>query len=242
MPFTFVVTNVGTVTVDNVAIADPLIDPVICDVTVLAPGASATCAGDYVVTQVDVDAGEFTNTATASATDPFGESTDSTDSVTTQVAQSTGLVVEKSAFPEIVAAVGDTVNFSFVVTNNGTVTASLLSVTDPLVGAVTCDIATLVPGGTANCTADDPYVVTQADVDAGGFVNVATATGTAPDGSTIEGTGTETVDAPADPAIEIEKSTTTTELTSAGQIVPFTFAVTNAGNVTMSSILSLIHI
>jgi hypothetical protein len=43
---------------------------------------------------------------------------------------------------------------------------------------------TLLPGQTVECTA--PYTVVAADLDGKALVNTATATSTAPDGSTIE--------------------------------------------------------
>jgi len=54
------------VTLDNIAVDDPLIGTVTCPVTVLSPAAQTTCSGDYVVSQADVDAGVVNNTAVVS--------------------------------------------------------------------------------------------------------------------------------------------------------------------------------
>ena len=80
-----------------------------------------------------------------------------------------------------IADVGDTIQYTFVVTNSGTVTMTDVAVTDAKVGAVTCDDATLTPSESTDCAADAVYPVTQADVDAGVVHNTATPTGTGPE-------------------------------------------------------------
>ena len=56
------------------AVSDPKVGPVSCPSTTLAPGESVTCTATYTVTQADADAGEVVNTATATGTDPLGQS------------------------------------------------------------------------------------------------------------------------------------------------------------------------
>jgi hypothetical protein len=73
--------------------------------------------------------------------------------------------------------VGETVTYSFEVTNTGNVTLTTITVTDPLVsvsgGAITLGIG--ASNGT-NFTA--VYVITQGDLNAGQIDNQATAQGT----------------------------------------------------------------
>src|SRR5690606_11398942 len=76
--YTFTITNTGNVTLHDVAVADAL--PGLSTITygtwpggterVLAPGQQVTATATYTVTQDDVDAGEITNTATATGTSP----------------------------------------------------------------------------------------------------------------------------------------------------------------------------
>src|SRR5438093_11695323 len=49
---------------------------------------------------------------------------------------------------------------------------------------------------------------------------------------------TATLDIPItqSPAIHVTKASTTTSITAAGQVVPYTFTVTNAGNMTLTAI------
>ena len=72
-------------------------------------------------------------------------------------------------------SLGDTITYSFEVTNTGNVTLNGVTVTDPLPGlsALSGGSSTLAPGASTVFTAT--YVVTQADVDAGEILNTATA-------------------------------------------------------------------
>ncbi|MGX5691542.1 DUF7507 domain-containing protein, partial [Arcticibacter tournemirensis] len=76
----FVVTNTGNVTVNDVVITETeftgtgILSPLDCltDPAVLVPDAQLFCQATYVITQEDVDAASLSNTATASATTPLG--------------------------------------------------------------------------------------------------------------------------------------------------------------------------
>ncbi len=65
--------------------SDSLISYVDCPDSSLAPGTSETCTGSYTVTQVDVDNGSMTNTATASAKAPVGDGGHTVDSAPSSV-------------------------------------------------------------------------------------------------------------------------------------------------------------
>jgi hypothetical protein len=69
IPYNYLVTNTGTVTLTGVGVSDNL-NPVSCPSGTLATGAHETCTGSYSVTQTDVDNGSVTNTAMAIATGP----------------------------------------------------------------------------------------------------------------------------------------------------------------------------
>ena len=68
------------------------------------------------------------------------------------------------------AKVGDTITYTYEVTNTGNVDLASLAVSDPSLGAVTCPVPPspgLPPEASETCGANNPYTVTQADVNAG---------------------------------------------------------------------------
>ena len=56
--------------------------------------------------------------------------------------------------------------------------------------------------------------------------------------SVESGPDTDTLDIPVSqsPALQVVKSSTTTSITAAAQVVPYTFTVTNTGNVTLTGV------
>src|SRR5436190_577162 len=81
------------------------------------------------------------------------------------------------------------------------------------------------------CTAQ--HTVTQAEIDAGGsLTNIATADSdqTSPVQDTLS------IPIGQAPALVIDKSSTTTQVTAAGQVAPYSYLVSNNGNVTLTGI------
>jgi uncharacterized repeat protein (TIGR01451 family) len=251
--YTFVVANAGNVTIDNVAVTDAKVGAVTCSPTTLAPGAAVTCtAAPYVLTQADVDAGSVDNTATGSGTDPSGarvpSNPDSTSTPATQVGALS--LVKKAGTPVDVnndglTDAGDTIAYTFTVTNTGTVTIDNLAVSDPKVGTVTCSPTTLVPGASVTCVADSLYVVTAADEAAGAVRNTATAAGIDPRGNSVpsNASSTTTPVVAAAPKLMLDKQAATPVdvdgdgFVDAGDTIAYTFVVTNAGNVTIANVV-----
>jgi hypothetical protein len=89
-----------------------------------------------------------------------------------------------------VTGAGDTITYSFVVSNTGDLVLDPIAVSDTKIASVSCLATSLAVGASTTCSGD--YIITPADVSAGGVENVATATGTSinPDGST----GTDVTD------------------------------------------------
>ena len=120
--------------------------------------------------------------------------------------------------------------------NTGNVTLSSVHVTDPQPGlsAVSCPHATLAPAADETCTAT--YTTTQADVDAGGLTNTGTASGNAPNGNAVTDQDSLTVPAVQNPSIGITKTADVGDFSSPGATIGYDYAVTNTGNVTLTSV------
>ncbi|CAM5304142.1 beta strand repeat-containing protein [Leifsonia shinshuensis] len=255
--YSYLVTNTGNVTLTGVAVAEgdftgsggTPVPSCPADAASLAPGATVTCTASYTPTQADVDAGTVTNTATASGT-PIGggAAVDSEPSSTTfSATASPDLTITKTADPATITRAGETVTYSFVVTNTGNVTMSEVEVIEGtftgtgIAPVVQCPAAPIVlaPGSTVTCTAT--YTTTQADVDAGTLDNTASVQGSIPSAPGVPltfGPAGSSVDAPADPALTIVKSGAPSDAASfvAGAAITYTFVVTNTGNVTLDDL------
>ncbi len=273
--YTFAVTNTGNVTLTTVGVSDTKVAVITCPATTLAPGASTDCTGIYTLVQADIDAGKVANQATAKGKPPTGaEVTDLSDestpgngtgnddpTVTTLGQVTTISVVKTAATPTInkgsnatVTDIGDTIAYTFTVTNTGTVTLTSVGVLDTKVAAVTCPVSVLAPGTSTNCAGT--YTLVLADMNAGKVTNQATASGTPPGGGTpvtdlsdeaTPGSGTGNDDPTVTPipqagSIGIVKTATFNDESGdgsaqVGETITYTFSVRNTGNVTLTNVL-----
>lgn len=93
---------------------------------------------------------------------------------------------------------GDTIAYTFTVTNTGNVPLTGVAVNDPALDApATCLATTLAVGGSTTCTGT--HTITAAEVTAGQVANTATATGTPPTGPTVTSPPTSAVTVPLRP-------------------------------------------
>ena len=84
------------------------------------------------VTQADVDAGSFTNTATVTGTPPVGPDVMAPDTVIVPAVQTPSILVTKTADQASFAAVGDILTYTFTVQNTGNVTLTGVTVSADL--------------------------------------------------------------------------------------------------------------
>src|SRR5262249_22575438 len=135
------------------------------------------------------------------------------------------------------ASAGTTIIYTYRVENTGNVTLNPVVVTDPMPGlsAIDCPLTSLAPGEHQVCIAS--YTTTQADVDRGFVANVGTATGTAPDGTSVVDTDDENVPLVQAPAIAIVKEPSIAEFSAAGTLITYTYIVVNNGNVTLDPVV-----
>ncbi len=262
--FTFTVTNNTAVTLSDVRVTDALVNsaasseapvPTCSSLTGpagacsgsstnLAPGQSAVFTATYVTTQADLDHGSVSDQATATATPPSGPAlSNSTDVVTVGAAQNPALTLAKKAAPGTVDSVGDVIDYTFSVRNSGNVTLRNAAIDETAfsgsgaLSAITCPAGALAPGATVDCTAS--YPVTQADLTAGSVTNTATATATGPGAAAVTSPASSaTVDVEQVASLDLVKSATPAgaDAYNAGQLITYTFVVTNTGNVPVTGI------
>lgn len=250
--YTFTIRNTGTTILRNIVLDDPKLGgTVVCDALdglELAPQEEAVCGPvNYRLTQADVDSGSVHNTATVT-----GESrrarADASAEATVKLQGVDGISLLKSAAKTVDANrngrtdAGDTIAYTFTVTNTGTTTLKGVIVKDPrLSGPVDCPTTTLAPGEAMVCDGP-PAVITQAEIDAGKVRNTATVTGNG--NRTDPPTATDTVVTPlgAQPAIALTKrggdyaDTNGNAKVDAGDTVQFRFTVTNTGATTLTKV------
>lgn len=246
--YSFAVTNTGNVPMNDIAIDEGAftgsgtMSPATCPESSLGIGEQEICTAGYTLTATDVNAGSVTNTATANGTPPGQGTPVSSDPSTIVVPTppAPGLAVVKSASPSTISKAGQRITYSFLVTNTGNVSMSDITIKDTdfsgtgNLSAIDCPKATLVAGEFETCTAQ--YTATQADIDAGSIGNKATADGTPPGSNTPVSSDPSTSDVTVDqtPALSVVKSADVQTVTAPGEVVTFTFTVTNTGNVTIT--------
>lgn len=240
-------------------------------------GESWTYTATYTPTTADRDSGAVSNSATADATAPSGASVSDVsdngneaadddadglpgnDPTETPVARNPGMKLVKTS-----SVSGSTVSYTYVLTNTGDVTLTSVSVDESALGfSGTGTRPTAAIDNAATGTADDDneldvgeswtyaasYTLTQADIDAGGVSNSATATANDPFGgnvSDVSDNGNEAVDDDSDgspgndptvttisrnPALKLVKTSTVS-----GNTITYTYVLSNIGDVTLTSV------
>ena len=127
----------------------------------------------------------------------------------------------------VIGDAGDTIAYTFTVTDTGNVPMMKVAVNDSKVGAVSCPQASLLPAGTETCATTSPYTITAADVTAGSVANTATATGTDPQGTVVT-SAASTVTTPTKPA-PAAPATTTPSSPPSSHVVPLASIPTGHG-------------
>ncbi|MBZ0327335.1 MAG: DUF11 domain-containing protein, partial [Altibacter sp.] len=272
--YTFVVTNEGDVDISNVVVTDPILGGVIAgpasgdtnNDSILNVGEVWNYTASYSVTQLDIDNGSIVNTAEVDGDTALGAVNDPSNQVTVTICQDPDIAIVKTSdqIPGANNCVdlseGDTVTYTFTVTNQGNLSIDNVVVTDPLAGL------SAIAGPTGDTGNDGilgltevwvytaTYVVTQGDVDAGQITNQATVNGLAMNPANtpvtdLSGSTTTTDDATVvvicqDADIAIVKTSDQNPTggnncvdLSEGDTVTYTFTVTNQGNLSIDNVV-----
>ena len=134
--------NTGQTTLHAVAVSDDHVAAadISCPQSTLAVGEAITCTGTHVVTQAKTDMGAIISRSTAAAIDPHAAS------VTSGVAEARATVTPVSALTVVASsptagfsAAGNSVDYSYLVTNTGATTLHGVSVRDGSTSAAPAD-------------------------------------------------------------------------------------------------------
>ena len=249
--YSYLVTNTGNVTLTGpFTVTDDRSTDETCPATAtLAPGASITCTATYTITQADLDAGSVTNIASAHGTFGGNPVTSPTDTETVGATLTPAIQLLKTGTldlsvvpPAGVANPGDTIIYTFTVTNTGNVTLFNITLTDPLITVNGGPIPSLAPGVSDSTTFTGSHVLTQGDIDAGTFTNTALASGNPPTGQPVTDPDDDTQTLAGAPAISAVKSSALVVdangdgLVQPGDVLEYTIVVTNSGNVTAAGV------
>jgi len=210
-----------------------------CALGTLAAGAPATTITSTYSVPANYPAPAITNTASVSSSVNDPNTSDNSASATTLVTTQTDLSIAKSGPAS--ASIGTNVTYTIVVTNNGTLTANNVFVSDPTPAGLTfvsnsgacttsfpCGLGTIGAGQSATITSTYSVPQTYAGTT---ISNTATVSSSTPDGNSSNNSATAIT--PVSTArvadLAITKSGPETGQASIGTNVTFHIVVTNAG-------------
>lgn len=234
--YTITVKNIGNITLTGVTVNDPLLGTLTKtdendDDGILSVGEIWIYTGSYTVDQDDVDEGQVDNTATADSaqTEPV------TDSVMVKGQNYKELTIEKSSDTESFDSEGDIISYTITVKNAGNITLTGVTVNDPLLGELAQTVGNDDDGILSVgeiWTYTGSYSVTEDDIEKEKVDNTATADSA----ETEPVTDSVTVLGIKDAKLTIEKTTTTEDFDSVGDIINYTITVKNTGNITLTEV------
>ncbi|GFD80100.1 hypothetical protein KUL118_29620 [Tenacibaculum sp. KUL118] len=275
--YNFTLTNTGNTTITNVVLTDPMLGGTIT----LASGDTDSdnqldinetwsYTANYTITQANIDNGSVTNQATVTGTSINGNNVSDLsdndsiledDQTQTTLCQSDGIALIKTATfndenTDGCSDVGETITYSFILTNTGNTTITNVVLTDSMLGGTII----LASGDTDNDNELDineswsytaNYTITQANIDNGSVTNQATVTGTSisgknasdlsDDNSTLEDNQTQTNLCQSDGIALIKTATFNDEdndgCSDVGETITYNFTLTNTGNTTITNVI-----
>ncbi|WP_428229033.1 DUF7507 domain-containing protein [Flavobacterium sp.] len=202
--YAFRVINIGNVTIKDISVSDPMVTVLGGPISSLDPLAfdATTFTARYTLTQADIDLGAVYNLALVTGFDPAGLriDNDSEDespltpgdifympscpkcTVTPLTQKSAIALIKRAAFNDENkngnTEAGETITYSFIVTNTGNVKLTNITIKDPLPGIViTGGPISLAPGESDSTTFKGVYTIKQNDINAEKVSNQAFVTG-----------------------------------------------------------------
>lgn len=171
--YIYTITNTGKAPLHGLALHDERAGSLSLSHTQLAPWG--TLIGSFTVTINEDDLpGAFSDTVTVTAKTPSDSTTQASDTLTLYgLSKSGDLTLTKTCSTDT-AAVGDTITYTYTISNIGKTTITDLILTDDRLGEIPLPTTVIAPGETIIAYAD--YTVTEQDLP-GPLKNSATLTG-----------------------------------------------------------------
>ena len=254
LTYTFTATNTGNVTLTKCKFTDDLsIEGLKWDskIATMAPGQAISGTATYTLTQADIDSGKVVNNCTIGGTSPAGKTVTDKDDAKTTITVGTASIkhtksTEKAVLDVQESIAGHVVPFNFTIENNCNVTLHDIRLEDHLEGVYDVAIdwsgakteGSLLPGESVPAKAF--YALTQADIDAGKVVNTSTAYGVDPQGNEVSADAEASVELTQmkNSSIALEKEVDQKKLVGAkaGDVLNYTFKITNGGETTLKDV------
>ena len=205
----------------------------------------------HTVTQDEIIAGSLTNTATATS-DQDSAQDDQTVTLVHNPFIALDKLIDGVQGPITLTnpSSGDTVAYSYTVTNDGNVPLTDVTLNDDVEGTIALTGLTdedadtfaddLAPGAAA--TGSVTHSLTQAEIDAGSLTNNAAVIGSPPVGADETAEDDATATLTRNPDVTISKTPDIGDTgqplsVATGDIVVFTYTVTNPGNVSLENVV-----
>jgi len=230
--YTYTITNDGDVPLSDLTLVDDKLG------AITLPQSTLDVDESIVVTAPATIGVTTTNLATVDAVDEWDTPVTAEDTAIVQVFNPS-ISITKTVDPTVVLA-GETVVYTYTVTNTGDVTLRDVTVTDDQLAEFLANLGDLEPDESAVATTSAPISVDT--------TNVATAEGDVREEFPVPGsdlpfvlqdTVSDTDDAFVDvvnPAIDVEKSADA-EFVIVGETVTYTYVVTNIGDVDLFNVV-----
>jgi len=240
IPLAYELANTGDVELTNIVVSDDRDGAAACPKTALQPGESMVCTASVLAV-----AGTHDITGSAYGRPACGDPVQAVDPAYYRgrtltagigiIKMTNGVHAETPPGPSV--AIGSTIQWTYLVTNTGTVELTNVSVADSGEVTVTCPKSVLQPGESMTCTASGLAQACQ-------YTNTATAEGHPAQGEAVTARDDSFYFGQHNAAIAIDKKTNGEDAPqppgpslNTGTTVQWTFVVTNTGDVSLTEVV-----
>ena len=231
--YTYRVENTGSMSLSEITLIDDMLGSILLNTTTLEIGEWAVGSEQYNITESDIP-GPLINNAMVTAVSSNGRNVSDNDTEQVNIDYDVNITVDKSA-DITYAIVGDTITYSFNITNTGQIVLDNISIYDDVLGEIIPPTSSLQPGEWMN--ANKSYEVVETDLP-GPIINTVIVTGHDPYGIFVNDSDSYSVILNYNASLNVTK-TVNMSTARVGESIRYQYVVENTGN-TMLYNLSLI--